>query len=270
MLSLVRLLCTDIDGTLAVDGSVSPANRRALIQAHAAGLQLAYLTGRPAAESLALLRAHDLPGLLGSSNGAMFFDVGTGRQLAGGGNLTPSDTRRILELVAQIVPNAGLAADLGSRVIVEPAFLRVVPAEWDHHVKPSVTEHAGRTGAVKLLVAALPNTAGIMMSQLRTALTGLAEVTRSTERFIEISRLGVNKGSGLHTLADLAGVGLDETAAIGDMPNDLPMLACAGVAAAVGNAHPEVLAAADVVVADCRADGVAQFVGQLLAHLYTR
>jgi len=46
--------------------------------------------------------------------------------------------------------------------------------------------------------------------------------------------------------------------AFGDMPNDLPMLAWAGRAVAVANAHPEVLAAADEVTASNDDDGVAQ------------
>ena len=100
---------------------------------------------------------------------------------------------------------------------------------------------------------------------MRTALTGRAEVTRSTSLFLEISRHGIDKGSGLRTLARLAGVRLRDTAAIGDMPNDLPMLACAGLAGAVANAHPDVLAAADLVVAECRADGVAQFAEHLVS-----
>ncbi len=46
--------------------------------------------------------------------------------------------------------------------------------------------------------------------------------------------------------------------AFGDMPNDLPMLAWAGHAVGMANAHPEVLAAVDEVTASNDDDGVAQ------------
>ena len=46
--------------------------------------------------------------------------------------------------------------------------------------------------------------------------------------------------------------------AFGDMPNDLPMLAWAGRSVAMGNAHDEVLSAADEVTATHDEYGVAQ------------
>jgi len=67
----------------------------------------------------------------------------------------------------------------------------------------------------------------------------------------------VTKASGLAALAAEHGVEPGEVVAFGDMPNDLPMLAWAGHAVAVANAHPEVLAAADEVTAGNDADGVA-------------
>ena len=51
--------------------------------------------------------------------------------------------------------------------------------------------------------------------------------------------------------------------AFGDMPNDLPMLAWAGTSYAVANAHPDVLAAADHVIASNDEDGVAQVIDRL-------
>ena len=52
--------------------------------------------------------------------------------------------------------------------------------------------------------------------------------------------------------------------AFGDMPNDLPMLAWAGRAVAVANAHPEVLAVADEVTASNDEDGVALVLERLV------
>jgi len=54
------------------------------------------------------------------------------------------------------------------------------------------------------------------------------------------------------------GLRAEDAVAFGDMPNDLPMLAWAGHSVAVGNAHPEVLAAVDEVTARNDDDGVAQ------------
>ena len=52
--------------------------------------------------------------------------------------------------------------------------------------------------------------------------------------------------------------------AFGDMPNDLPMLGWAGVAYAVANAHPDVLAVADHVIPRNDDDGVARTLAKRL------
>ena len=43
----------------------------------------------------------------------------------------------------------------------------------------------------------------------------------------------------------------------GDQLNDLSMIVAAGTGVAMGNAAPELKAAADYITADCNADGVA-------------
>jgi hydroxymethylpyrimidine pyrophosphatase-like HAD family hydrolase len=53
--------------------------------------------------------------------------------------------------------------------------------------------------------------------------------------------------------------------AFGDMPNDLAMLAWAGRAVAVANAHSDVIAAADEVTSSNDEDGVARVVERVLA-----
>jgi hydroxymethylpyrimidine pyrophosphatase-like HAD family hydrolase len=54
--------------------------------------------------------------------------------------------------------------------------------------------------------------------------------------------------------------------AFGDMPNDLPMLAWAGWAVAVANAHPSVLAAVDEIAPTNDEDGVATVLEHLTPH----
>jgi hydroxymethylpyrimidine pyrophosphatase-like HAD family hydrolase len=58
-------------------------------------------------------------------------------------------------------------------------------------------------------------------------------------------------------------VGRQDVIAFGDMPNDLPMLAWAGYAVAVANAHPDVIAAADEVTASNDQAGVARVLERL-------
>ena len=59
-----------------------------------------------------------------------------------------------------------------------------------------------------------------------------------------INAPGVTKGSGLKTLADTLGLAMNQVMACGDSGNDLAMIQAAGYGIAMGNATPDVLAAA--------------------------
>ena len=54
------------------------------------------------------------------------------------------------------------------------------------------------------------------------------------------------------------GITAADVVAFGDMPNDVPMLRWAGLGVAMGNAHPDAMAAADEVTAANTDDGVAR------------
>ena len=68
-----------------------------------------------------------------------------------------------------------------------------------------------------------------------TDLTMDLDVSFSSNRYMEFNRKGVSKGKGLHKLADLLGVDIRDTIAIGDNYNDLSMIKEAGLGIGVAN-----------------------------------
>jgi hydroxymethylpyrimidine pyrophosphatase-like HAD family hydrolase len=54
------------------------------------------------------------------------------------------------------------------------------------------------------------------------------------------------------------GITAEGVVAFGDMPNDVPMLQWAGLGVAMGNAHPDAVAAANEVTASNDDDGLAR------------
>lgn len=64
-------------------------------------------------------------------------------------------------------------------------------------------------------------------------ITGDLDVSYSSNRYIEFNHQGVNKGQGLKKLADILGVDIKETIAIGDNFNDLSMIKVAGLGVGV-------------------------------------
>lgn len=73
---------------------------------------------------------------------------------------------------------------------------------------------------------------------------------------LEITALGVDKGTGLQRLAGFLDLSMDEIIAAGDSGNDVPMLSAAGFAVAVGNASRKIRQMADAVTSDNDHNGV--------------
>jgi hydroxymethylpyrimidine pyrophosphatase-like HAD family hydrolase len=106
-----------------------------------------------------------------------------------------------------------------------------------------------------------------LLRDAREVLAGVAEPVHSNPDgdLLEISAVGVSKGTALAELSAERGVPAAQVVAFGDMPNDVPMLLWAGRGYAMTGGHPEALAAAALVAPPCDQDGVAQVLEQLLA-----
>ena len=78
-------------------------------------------------------------------------------------------------------------------------------------------------------------------------ITGDLDVSYSSNRYIEFNHQGVNKGQGLKKLADILGVDIKETIAIGDNFNDLSMIKVAGLGVGVQNTVEDMKKECDVI-----------------------
>jgi hypothetical protein len=121
--------------------------------------------------------------------------------------------------------------------------------------------------AVKLMFGHPDWTADQLLAVALDSVGELAEVTHSNplRSAIEISARGVSKATTLARLCSSRGIDSAQVLAFGDMPNDLPMLAWAGTAVAVANAHSDLLAAVPNVTASNDDDGVAHVLERLIA-----
>ena len=121
---------------------------------------------------------------------------------------------------------------------------------------------------VLIFALGLPDSIYPLADELRA--TGLCSVSsypdifNSDVAFLEVFAPGVSKASAVTDLKKLTGA--DRLTVFGDNLNDLPMMAVADVAVAVGNAFPEVKAAADIVIGSNRDDAVALYISEELAQ----
>lgn len=89
-------------------------------------------------------------------------------------------------------------------------------------------------------------------------------ITRCEVSSIEFTCPGVDKGTGLASLASKLGLDISQAIAVGDADNDLAMLRAAGLGVAMGNAIPAAVEAADVQVDDNDHGGCAEAVRRYL------
>ena len=264
-----RLVATDLDGTLVrSDQSVSSRTRAALERVEQAGSVLVLVTGRPPRWMAPVVEATGHRGLAVCANGAVVYDLHTERVVRS--HLLDADAAaEVVAALRRDIPGVVFAVEKGPVDGVPGGFGRedgYLP-RWDvAEVEVAPLERLYEGGVVKLLARQESMGSDELLAAARASLGALAEATHSsTDGLLEISATGISKASGLASLAEEQGIDAREVVAFGDMPNDLPMLAWAGHAVAVENAHPEVKAAADEVTASNDDDGVALVLERLFA-----
>jgi Cof subfamily protein (haloacid dehalogenase superfamily) len=260
---VVRLVATDLDGTLVhSDGSVTARTRAALVAAEEAGVEVVFVTGRPlrwAEEVFEHVGGH---GLAIVSNGALVWDV-AGAAVHQLRAMDPSTGVEVAHRLREAVPGATFAVETLEGIALEEEFL-------ERHVVPDGStrgpiEQVFAAPGVKLLARHEELGREEFWARAEAAVGDLVEITwSSTSALLEISARGVTKASTLALLCEERGIAAEQVLALGDMPNDLPMLAWAGTSYAMANAHPSVREAADHLAPSNDDDGVAQVIEAVL------
>ncbi len=78
-------------------------------------------------------------------------------------------------------------------------------------------------------------------------LTQGMDVSYSSNRYLEFNKEGVNKGEGLRKLAEMLGIDIKDTIAVGDNYNDLAMIKAAGLGIGVANTVETMKPECDVI-----------------------
>jgi Cof subfamily protein (haloacid dehalogenase superfamily) len=267
-LGAVRAIATDLDGTIVrSDGDVSARTRDALAAAEDAGLLVVFVTGRPPRWMKPVSEATGHHGLAVCANGALVYDLHT-EQVVQEHPIDAEVVRTLAAALGAALPGLAFAVERTAAFGHEPGFRPRQDMPPD--VLVADLELLLDQPVVKLLARHEDLTTEELYERANEVVGDLADLVTitfggSSNGLIEVSAVGVTKAFGLERLLAEHGIGAEDVVAFGDMPNDLPMLAWAGHAVAVANAHPDVLAAADEVTASNDDDGVALVVERLVA-----
>ena len=253
-----RVVATDLDGTLlGPDGSLSARTRDALSRSDRAGVRVVAVTARPPRWLGDLAPALGACGIAICANGAAVVELAT---LAVRQAYTFDDqaVRDVVARVRRAEPAVSFALERTTGFAAEVGFRSTHPVPEGSPLVTDITEALdGRT--IKVLVRTAPSIdLDAFVGALSTAVGEAGVVSHSgANGLAEVSPSAVTKASTLATWAAEQGVDSRDVWAVGDAPNDLPMLAWAGRSFAVANAHPTVLRSVDAVLPSNGDDGVA-------------
>ncbi|MFI1394542.1 Cof-type HAD-IIB family hydrolase [Streptomyces sp. NPDC020681] len=271
-----RLIATDLDGTLLRDDkTLSDRTVAALAAAEDAGIEVFFVTGRPARWMDVVSDHVHGHGLAICANGAAVVDLHAGGELLEVRDLERETAFDVVRALRDAAPGTSFAVEMTTGIHYEPGYppFHLDPGATVATAEKLLNADGPGSGApvIKLLAHHPELTPDGFLILARTAIGHLASVTRSSPTaLLEISGLGVSKASTLALCCAHRGISADEVVAFGDMPNDVEMLTWAGTSYAMGNAHPDVIAAASGRTVANNEDGVAVVIEQILRDLPRR
>lgn len=260
-----ELIATDVDGTLIDDDEKVSARTRAAVHAAVdAGVQFVLATGRPPRWVSPVVDQLGLAPMAVCANGAVVYDSAADR-IVSARTLSTDALAELAEVATRVIPGAGLAVERVGRTAHDAATPQFVSSPGYEHawLNPDNTEVSIEdllsAPAVKLLIRKAGARSADMAAVLAEHIGIEGDITYSTNNgLIEIVPLGISKATGVEEVAKPLQIEAAYVVAFGDMPNDVPMLGWAGLGVAMGNAHPDAVAAADEVTATNAEDGVAR------------
>ncbi|GGP86763.1 hydrolase [Streptomyces virginiae] len=271
-----RLIATDLDGTLLRDDkSVSPRTVAALAAAEEAGIEVFFVTGRPARWMDVVADHVHGHGLAICANGAAVVDLHAGREFVQVRALPRNAALSVVEALRAAAPGTSFAVELTTGINYEPDYPPFFKDPGAHLATAEELLHEATDESaapvLKLLAHHPEITPDEFLALARSAAGAYASITRSSPTsLLEISGHGVSKASTLALCCAERGITPDEVVAFGDMPNDVEMLSWAGTSYAMGNAHPDVITAASGRTVANNEDGVALVIERILAERLAR
>ncbi len=264
---MIRLLLTDVDGTLIGTGSqILPLVLKALERAREAGLHLAVCTGRPlfsrAAEYAALVSG-DEPHIFQNGAHVAYLNGQTIHRSVlrrDSYNALVAVSRRV-GIALEVYTEGECFVELHTEIAEEHQRLIEIPAR--HQDLLSLEAPILRAQWVHTR-AQLPLLEAEMRAipDIQYASAGTPDMPDAL--FTGATRLGTSKLEGACALARHYGVTLQETMMVGDGDNDIEIIQGVGFGVAMGNGSPGVKRAARRIVGNVDDGGLAEAIALAL------
>ena len=264
----IALVISDVDGTLVrKDKSLADATVAAVGRLTLAGIPFTLISARPPSGIAPLVARLGIAAPTAAFNGGTI--VGPDGEILERHVVDETVVRGIFHLAEGSGATPWVFAN-GRWHVTDPNNAHIGHERIAADQEPVVVEDmAPLFGAVDKLTWVDDDSVRLaaLEARCKEAYGPLATIARSQTYYLDVTHPNANKGDGVEALARMVGVRLEDVAVLGDMPNDLPMFARAGLAVAMGQAPAEVRAAARHVSTSNDEDGVAHAIDDYLLPL---
>lgn len=263
-----KMIVTDLDDTLLNSKKqVSPIDKEAIMKAQKAGIKFILASGRPtfAMKELAQeLKLADYGSYILSFNGSIITECSTGKNITEE-SLTKEDIHLMYDFSKK--HNTHILTYINDEIISETNSeyidVEVNLTKMNHRKVEDLKKTVDRD-AVKCMLLEEPSYLKKVEEELKKEYGNKYSIAISKPFFLEVTKLGVDKGTAVKKLADILGIKIEEVIAAGDSFNDLPMLKAAGTSIAVANAQPEIKEIVDFVVSSNDEGGMAELINKFI------
>lgn len=243
------LFCTDLDGTLyGNDKTVSKENLDAIEYFKSQGGRFTFITGRVPQSSGEIAKLIKPNAPFGCVNGGGIFDNDAKKYLW----KVPLDYEafELVKEVEQKLPKMGIqfSTENGVYFYKDNSAMELFREVTGLPYKTCRFEDC-KENFMKIVFADMDEKQMQFLIELLASHRKAKdfEFVRSAKILYEIIPKGVSKGNVLCKMAELLGVDIKKTIAVGDYNNDISMIKTAGLGFAVANAVDEVKAVADYI-----------------------
>ncbi len=270
----IKLVASDLDGTLLNrKKEITPRLHQALTELDRLGVLFVPATGRPLGTVPQDIQTLPFLRYVITSNGAAIYDVSQKRNIIEN-YLTIESVDAVIEIARELpiiteyfvsgkaYINKVVYDNLASFELTESHIAYIknsrIPIEdfWTE-----MKRHSTVIENINLVFRDLTLRKEVW-DRLRE--NGLASVTASTTKNIEITALSATKGKALEKLCALLRLERKQVLAMGDGDNDMPMIQFAGIGVAMANGESHILEAADIIAEDCNDFGAAKILEQII------
>ena len=265
----IRMVIADVDGTLVTQDKVlTKRAAEAVSRLHEAGILFTITSGRPPRGMAMLIDPLKLTLPLAAFNGGVLIQPDL-KTVVDQKFLPPG----VPETVIEAIENHGLDVWLYTDIdwfVRDPNAPHVAREQWTVKFPPTVVKtFAGLLGRVAKIVGVSDDLDRVAQCEKDVQQAGGTHISaaRSQPYYLDVTHPQANKGEVVLSLSRLLNIPAAQIVTIGDMPNDVLMFRKSGVTIAMGNASPEVRAAATYVTSSNQEEGFANAIEKFVLNV---